>query len=421
MALRGEIRLPGDKSISHRLLMFAAMTNGACRISGLNNGEDVDRTKVALQHCGIPIETDDDVVTVMGQGARPFEQPVHPIDCGNSGTTVRLMMGLMAGHPLHLQFIGDPSLSQRPMDRVIRPLQQMGTNISAREQQFLPLMLSGRELWSLQYELPVASAQVKSALILAGLWANGETILTSPRATRDHTERILEVLGARIKTDGLDVHVAPLEDALQSFEVLVPGDLSAAAFWIAAALLSEDSELMIRNVGINPNRSAFLDVLGQMGAQIEQEKSHDELGEPVADLLVKQSRLKGMEIPEELVPNLIDELPLLAMLGSQAEGETLIKGAAELRIKESDRIHAMALNLTNWGVDLEEFDDGLRIQGAARLKGGEVQSFDDHRIAMTMLVAGLVADKPALVDNPACINISYPGFAKELQHMLASG
>ncbi len=421
MALKGELSVPGDKSISHRLLMLAAVTDGPSSIHGMNSGEDVDRTLIALQHCGVTVEHEEEAVRILGQGIRPFEQPVHPIDCGNSGTTARLMMGLLAGHPLHIQFSGDVSLTQRPMDRVIRPLQQMGANISARDQRFLPLMLSGRDLWAIQYDLPMASAQVKSALILAGLWAHGETIIRSPNATRDHTERLLSEMGARVKVDGLDVHVAPLEEALQAFEITVPGDFSAAAFWIGAAILNPGSELHIRQVGINPSRTAFLEILKMMGAKIEIQAQNEAWGEPLADLIIRYSTLNGIAVPEELVPNLIDELPLIALLASQAEGETRITGARELRIKESDRIHAMAVNLMNWGAELEEFEDGLLIKGPAQLRGGAVQTFGDHRIAMTMLVGGLIADEAARLDNAECIGISYPGFEKDLDRLMGEG
>lgn len=417
MALRGTVTLPGDKSISHRALMLAALGGDVSRIRGLNTGADVASTRQVLERCGVIIEEIQEEILVHGGGVRPFQQPKMPLDCGNSGTTARLMLGMLAGQPLHAQLTGDASLSKRPMERVIRPLQQMGANISAREGGYLPVMISGRELWNLAHELPVASAQVKSALLLAGLWARGETVVQSPAVSRDHTERMLEDMGARIRSRERVVHVAPLTEPLDPLDMTIPGDLSAAAFLLAAATLIPDSELRLPHTGINPTRTAILEVLEQMGAHIQLEEQTHSGGEPTADLLVRSAEIQGTRVSAELIPNLIDEIPLLMVLATQAEGETELHGAEELRVKESDRLSAMTLNLREWGVEVEEFQDGFCIAGPQKMRGGSVKTCGDHRIAMAMTVAGLLADQTAKLDNEVCIDISFPGFLTRLMEL----
>ncbi len=413
MPLHGHLQIPGDKSISHRALMLGALTSGECSIRNLNPGRDVANTRNALATLGIAITDDQNQVLVMGGGIQPFVQPTLPLDCGNSGTTARLLLGMLAGHPLHVEFTGDDSLCRRPMARVIRPLQQAGANISARRGQFLPLMLSGRKLWGLQHDLAISSAQVKSALVLAGLWAEGETIVRTPRPTRDHTERMLEALGARVKTVAGTLHVAALEKPLHPFEITIPGDFSAAAFLITAALLVPGSEITLENVGLNPTRTAFLEVVRKMGAEIKTHHTTQAL-EPAGDLQIRASECKAVDLEPDLVPNLIDEIPLLAVLATQAKGSSRLLNAEELRVKESDRIAAMAANLQAWGIRLEEQEDGLIIEGPQKLSGGRVQTFGDHRIAMAMSVAGLIAGVPAELDDPACMDISFPGFRELL-------
>jgi len=417
MGLQGEISLPGDKSISHRALMFSALSDGVCRLQNLNPGADVATTRDALINCGIHIEEKNGVLHVQGGGLRPFSQPELALSCGNSGTTARLMMGLLAAHPLHIQFIGDPSLSRRPMDRVFRPLMQMGANVSARDHKFMPVMLSGRELWALDYSLPFASAQVKSAILLAGLYAKGDTSVKSPAFSRDHTEQMLSAMGADIKVSGRSVTVKPLKKALKATDMTVPGDFSAAAFFIAAALLVPESEVVIRGVGVNPTRIGFMEVAQEMGGKITLANLREENGESTADLKIVSSSLKGLEIHPERIANLIDELPLIALLASQAEGETLVRGAAELRVKESDRINSIVTNMSAWGAKIFEQPDGFTIEGPSELKGGPVQTFDDHRIAMTMSIAGLISKQPVRLDNPACVDISHPGFFEELRKL----
>lgn len=414
MAIQGEITLPGDKSISHRALMFTALGDDSSRIENLNPGADVRTTKEALVNCGIQIEEKQDVILIQGGGIRPFRQPEHALNCGNSGTTARLMMGLLAAHPIHVQFTGDHSLSKRPMDRVFRPLQQMGANVSAKDRKFLPVMLSGRDLWALEYELPYASAQVKSAILLAGLHARGKTSVKSPAHSRDHTEQMLKAMGAKIAVEGKTVTVEPLTTPLKSMDFTVPGDFSAAAFFIAAASLVPESDLIIRKVGVNPTRTALLKTVQDMGGKIDIANQESHYGEDIADLRIRSSQLKGITIQPEDVPNLIDELPLIALLASQADGETVVRGAEELRIKESDRINSIVSNMSAWGAKIFERPDGFSIEGPTVLSGGDAKSFDDHRIAMTMVVAGLISKTPVKLDNPACMDISHPGFVQEL-------
>lgn len=415
MALQGEITLPGDKSISHRALMFTALGDGVSRLENLNPGADVKTTRDALINCGIQIQEKQGVTHVQGGGLRPFSQVESALNCGNSGTTARLMLGLLAAHPVHIHFTGDPSLSKRPMDRIIRPLQQMGANVSARGRKFLPLMLSGRDLWALDYRLPFASAQVKSAILLAGLHAKGQTTVKSPAFSRDHTEQMLKAMGAKVTIKGRDVSVRTLTKPLKAISMKVPGDFSAAAFFIAAALLVPGSDLIIRRVGMNPTRIAFLHAVQEMGGKVTIANQEESLGEAVADLQIRSSQLKGIQIYPEQVPNLIDELPLIALLATQAKGETVVNGAEELRVKESDRITSIVSNISAWGGKIFERHDGFSIEGPTRLKGGKVRTFDDHRIAMTMGIAGLISDIPAQLDNPACVDISHPGFFDELR------
>lgn len=417
MALLGEISLPGDKSISHRALMFCALGDGISRLENLNPGADVKTTQKALINLGITIEDKHGVLHVQGGGLRPFRQPEHALDCGNSGTTARLMMGLLAAHPIHVQFVGDHSLSKRPMDRVFRPIQQMGANVSATNSKFMPVMLSGRDLWALDYQLPYASAQVKSAILLAGLHANGETTVKSPAFSRDHTEQLLKAMGAKIKVRGREVTVSQLKKPLQAIDFKVPGDFSAASFFIAAALLVPGSELIIRDVGINPTRIAFLHAVQEMGGDVTIANKKISNGEAIADLKVCASELSGIHIYPEQIANLIDELPLVALLATQAKGETVVSGAEELRVKESDRIAAMVTNLSAWGAKIFERPDGFHVEGPTALKGGQVVTYDDHRIAMSMGIGGLISKRPANFDNPECVDISHPGFFDELRNL----
>jgi len=305
------------------------------------------------------------------------------------------------------------------MDRVFRPLQQMGANISANKRKYLPLMLSGRDLWALDYQLPYASAQVKSAILLAGLHAKGQTTVKSPAFSRDHTEQMLKAMGARIKVKGREVSVHQLTKPLKPIDLVIPGDFSAAAFFIAAALLVPDSDLILRGVGINPTRTAFLKAVKDMGGKVTVANKAKLSGEAIADIRIRASKLKGIQIFPEQIPNLIDELPLIALLATQAEGETVVTGADELRVKESDRITAIVTNLSAWGAKIFERPDGFHVEGPTPLKGGKVKTYKDHRIAMTLGIAGLISKLPASLDDPNCVDISYPGFFDELRGLIS--
>ncbi len=417
MALNGTVVLPGDKSISHRALMLACLADGLSTLRNVNRGADVRQTAKLLKRCGIDVVREGDTVRIQGAGNEPFLQPQLPLDCGNSGTTARLGMGLLAGYPLQITFIGDDSLSQRPMNRVIIPLRQMGVRISTRDQGYLPIMLTGGDLWGIHYDLPVASAQVKSAILLAGLNAQSKTTLSSPLPSRDHTERMLKVLGVSLKTDHSLITLQPLKKPLQTQDFTIPGDISAGAFLIAAATLIPDSEILLTGVGLNPTRTGFLDVLKKMNGQLTITPTGETVGEPGGEVVIQSADLYGVTIGPELVPNVIDELPLIALLATQAEGETVVTGAAELRVKESDRIKAIVQNLRNWGAHIEDRPDGFGVHGPTRLKGGKVETFHDHRIAMMMSVAGLIADSPAWLDDEQCLDISFPGFLAVLKKL----
>lgn len=419
MALYGTVILPGDKSISHRALMLACLADGPSVLHNVNRGADVKQTIAVLKRCGMDIQWQDDSVTVQGAGKAPFLQPQLPLDCGNSGTTARLGMGLLAGYPLQVTFTGDDSLSRRPMNRIIVPLRQMGTRISTRNQGYLPVMLTGGELWGIQYDLPIPSAQVKSAILLAGLNAQSETSVTSPLPSRDHTERMLQHLGAPIAMAGDTITIKPLKKPLKHVTYTIPGDISGGAFLMTAALLVPDSEVLLQGVSLNPTRTAFLDIIKAMGAQVKVTKAGDETGEPVGDVLSRTSSLHGITISPENIPNLQDELPLIALLATQAEGETVVTGAEELRVKESDRIDAIVTNLQRWGADIQASPDGFRVRGPTPLTGGRVQTYQDHRIAMMMSVAGLIAGERARLDDERCMDVSFPGFLTvldKLQH-----
>lgn len=407
-AIRGAITVPGDKSISHRALMLAAIAQGESRITGLATGADVLSTKSCLQQLGVVMESSSNALIVKGRGVSALRASKQPLDAGNSGTTMRLLSGILAAQPFTTTLIGDASLSRRPMRRVMAPLALMGAQITATPEGTAPLTIHGGGLRGITYEMPVASAQVKSCVLFAGLHAEGETIVIEPRATRDHSERMLRVMGARMQAEDHEIRV--VQSFLHGMPLSIPGDFSSAAFLIAAALLLPKSDLLLPNVNFNPTRIALLEVLKQMGATITL-TALDETGfEPLADLQVQSQKLHGVRVDEALVPQLIDEIPILAVLATQAEGETIITGARELRVKESDRLKALATNLNAMGAQCEELPDGLIIRGPARLRGATLDSFHDHRIAMAFAVAGLCADAPTTIQNAECADISFPGF-----------
>ncbi|MBF0294033.1 MAG: 3-phosphoshikimate 1-carboxyvinyltransferase [Magnetococcales bacterium] len=415
--LRGELQPPGDKSISHRAVIFGALAEGVSEIHHLLEGEDVLRTVAAFRAMGVDARRDDaGVWRIAGVGRDGLNEPRDVLDMGNSGTGIRLLTGLLAGQPFFSVLTGDDSLRRRPMGRVVAPLTRMGARILGRDGgRCAPLAVHGTELIGIPYLSPVASAQVKTALLLAGLYAAGETAITEPALSRDHTERMLTAFGAEVGRDGLTVSVRG-GIALHGVTMRVPGDISSAAFPMVAALLIPGSEVTLTGVGINPTRTGLLDLLREMGGRIEIGNERLEGGEPVADLTVFHSPLKGIRVPPEVVPRAIDEFPVFALAAACADGETLVTGAEELRVKESDRIAAIVKGLAAQGADIEELPDGMRIRGRpGGLDGGGVaDAFQDHRVAMTLMVAGLAARAPVTVIGRANVETSFPGFAARM-------
>jgi len=393
--------------------MFAALADGESRISNLSTGADVQSTRKCLEVCGIEIWDDEDDVIVKGGN---FFDPTQPLDCGNSGTTTRLLLGLLAGQGINTTFIGDDSLSSRPMNRILDPLSQMGL-VSESNDGKLPITIYKSDLTGVQYESPVASAQVKSAVLLAGLGAMGETTITEPTLSRDHTEKMLTGLCAEISMDGLSTTISKSSSPLSSFNLTVPGDPSTAAFFAAASALVTGSEIIMNRVLANPTRNGFFSALEKMGAGMECIRQWDEAGELIGDLKIFHHPLQSININENDVPGLIDELPIIAILATQATGKTEVRGAKELRVKECDRIYAVCSNLKNMGANIEELDDGFNIHGPTPLHGAEIETFHDHRIAMAFSIAGLVADGDVILDYPECASISYPEFYHVLESL----
>lgn len=417
--LRGRVRLPGDKSISHRALLLGALADGTSEIAGALLEGDCAATMHCMEALGVDVRLHDvDPVygmgrlTIRGRGLRGLRAPAHPLDCRRSGTTMRLLCGILAGQSFDCVLTGDPQLLKRPMRRVSDPLRLMGASIRDTDGR-APLYIAGRPLHGITYTLPVASAQVKSALLLAGLLAEGETHLHNPAPSRDHTERMLRAMGADIQEEGLRVRIRPAQ-RLSPFTMEVPGDLSSAAFLIAAGVLVPGSDIVIENVGLNPTRIGLLDALWAMGADIEVLDQRLAGGEPLGDLRVRASGLRGTEIAGDLIPRAIDELPILAIVATQASGQTVIRDAAELRVKETDRIAAMTERLRRLGARVEELPDGMVIEGPAPLHGAVVDSGGDHRVAMCMMVAGLIASGETVVQDAGCVADSYPGFMETL-------
>ncbi|HMK55118.1 MAG TPA: 3-phosphoshikimate 1-carboxyvinyltransferase [Dissulfurispiraceae bacterium] len=419
--LSGEVVPPPDKSISHRTIMFASLAEGKSVVRNFLRAEDPLSTIRAFRMLGVNIIEDaSGEIIIEGKGIRGLAEPFDVVDCGNSGTTIRLLSGVLAGNPFLSVLTGDDSLKQRPMARVINPLKQMGASIFARGgDRYPPLAIRGAGLKAIDYTMPVASAQVKSCIMLAGLFANGVTVISEPQKSRDHTERMLAAMGAEICVDGLRVSVKG-NARLRATDVAVPSDFSSAAFFIAGALLVPNSEVLIRGVGMNPTRTGLLKVLADMGAEIKIENSMDVSGEPVADIVCSTApALKAVKIGGDIVPSLIDEFPILCILASCADGVTEIRGAQELRVKESDRIKAMATELAKLGVEVREYPDGMDITGNAQFSGGRVESYGDHRIAMSLSIAALLAHGPTVINNASCADISFPGFFEKLRGLEA--
>jgi 3-phosphoshikimate 1-carboxyvinyltransferase len=419
-ALRGEITIPGDKSISHRSIMLGSLALGTTRISNFLRGEDNFSTMQAFRAMGVPIEDDGRVVTVHGVGLRGLKEPEDVLDCGNSGTTIRLMTGLLSGQRFFSVLTGDQYLRKRPMKRVVEPLARMGAKIAGRDDGTrAPLAITGGSLSGIDYRSPIASAQVKSALMLAGLYATGETRVTEPTRSRDHSERMFGFFGADLDILSNGVAVRGGRE-LRGQEIAVPGDISSAAFFLVAALVVPGSELLIRTVGVNPTRTGVIDILQAMGGDIVLLNQREVSGEPVADLLVRSSRLKGIEIGGDVVPRAIDEFPAISVAAAVAEGLTVIRDAKELRVKETDRIAAMAVNLRGIGSGpIEETDDGMVIQGTPQLTGGKVTSFGDHRIAMSLSIAALACHDAVQIDDVSSVATSFPGFFEILSQVTA--
>jgi len=413
--LKGTIQVPGDKSISHRAVMFGALANGTTTIEGFLPGADCLSTISCFRSMGIEIEQQGDKVTVQGKGWYGLQEPAEHLEVGNSGTTIRLMAGIMSTQPFHVVMEGDESIAKRPMRRVIGPLRQMGAKIDGRKDgEFTPLSIRGGELQAISYQSPVASAQVKSAILLAGLQAKGVTSVTEPHLSRDHTERMLQAFGVQVVRDGLTVSVEGGQE-LKGRAISVPGDISSAAFMIAAVMVVPGSSLLIENVGINPSRTGIIDVVKAMGGSLELLNERIVNEEPVADLLVTHSELHGIEIAGDIIPRLIDEIPVIAVMASQAKGQTIIRDAEELKVKETDRIATVVSQLSKFGAKVTPTDDGMIIEGETSLTGAVIDSHGDHRIGMAMAIAGLAASGETVVENDEAIDVSFPGFAQLLE------
>ena len=413
MPVRGIISLPGDKSISHRALMVASLTNGDCVIKNISTGTDVETTRKCLEKLGIISKKRNDTIQIKGG---TFQTPKHPLNCENSGTTARLLIGLLAGKSIAATFIGDESLSKRPMDRIIEPLKQMGISIASNEG-YLPIIIPASNMQGICYSLPVPSAQIKSCIILAALGSKGESKIIENIKSRDHTEIILKELGADIKNDQA-ISIYPLNNPLKSFDITVPGDPSSASFFAAAAAMIPNSDLTIKNLLANPTRIGFFEVMKNMGAGIEWLNMRKETGEWIGDVHIYYRPLGGVQIKQDLIPSIIDEIPIIAVLATQADSPTIIEGAEELRVKESDRISAICQNLQSMGADIIEKKDGFIVNPVNKLHHTKINTFSDHRIAMAFTIAGLITSKKNSLDNKKCVDISFPNFFTILNKIL---
>lgn len=418
--LRGEITVPGDKSISHRAVMFGSLAKGTTEIHGFLQGADCLSTISCFEKMGVSIENKGDVVLVHGNGLHGLKKPETILDCGNSGTTTRLISGILSAQDFDVTLTGDASIQKRPMKRIMEPLSRMGADItSIRGNDCAPLLIRGTKLHGIHYTSKVASAQVKSAILLAGLYADGITQVTEPFVSRNHSERMLKLFGASVSTEGTTASISPATQ-LYGQKVMVPGDISSAAYFIAAALIVPGSEVLLKNVGINPTRDGMLRVCRAMGADITLLNEQNSGGEPVADLLVRYTpSLSSTVIEGELIPTLIDEIPIIAVLAATANGTTVIRNAEELKVKESNRLDIMVNELTAMGVSLEGTDDGMIIEGGKPFHGAQIDSRLDHRIAMSFAIASLAAETPTEILRAGCVDISYPTFYQDLARLQA--
>ncbi|HXX75184.1 MAG TPA: 3-phosphoshikimate 1-carboxyvinyltransferase [Nitrospiraceae bacterium] len=426
-SLKGTISVPGDKSITHRAVLLTALADGVSTVSKYCRGEDCLNTIRACQVLGVRIEVSPDTLRVHGKGLWGLSEPVAPIDCGNSGTGIRLLTGLLAGQDFFTVLTGDDSIRRRPMGRVVKPLREMGAVIAGRKGgELAPLAVTGSKLRAISYTSPVASAQVKSSLLLAALFAQGTTRITEPRLSRDHTERMFQHFGIPLRREGLTISLdgRPTVGWNAASELIVPGDLSAAAFFLVGASIVPGSDVTIKGVGVNSTRTGLLEILTRMGADIQLLNRREEAGEPVADLRVKSAALHGVTVGADLIPQTIDEFPILCVAAAVAEGQTVISGAEELRVKESDRIATMAVELRKMGARVEERPDGMIVLGTGRpkengrLTAAVCQSHGDHRVAMSLAIAGLTAVTNSVIDDTACIETSFPGFQSKLLELL---
>ncbi len=415
--LKGEINVPGDKSISHRSIMLGSIASGITEVHGFLNGADCISSMNCFRQMGVDIDYDGSIVTIHGNGLHGLKAPAATLDVGNSGTTTRLMSGILAAQNFSSRVIGDDSICRRPMKRIITPLAMMGADItSERGNDCAPLIINGRKLKGIHYDSPVASAQVKSCVLLAGLYADGETSVTEPYVSRNHTELMLNAFGGSCTTLGTTATVTS-DPVLTGQKIVVPGDISSAAYFLVAGLIAENSEITIKNVGINPTRDGIIDVIKMMGGDITFANVNADSGEPTADITVKTSSLKGCVIEGDIIPKLIDEIPVIAILACFAEGETVIKDAAELKVKESNRIDVMVNNLSAMGADITGTDDGMIIRGGKPLHSAVIHSKKDHRIAMSFAVAAMCAEGETEILDANCVNISYPDFYRDLENL----
>lgn len=417
MGLQGVVTVPGDKSISHRSIMLSSIAKGTSIIHNFLMGDDCLSTIRCFRALGIDIEVDDSIVKIHGKGLDGLSKPNDILDVGNSGTTLRLLSGILSAQPFESKITGDSSIQKRPMKRIVDPLSKMGAKLySLKNNGCAPLCIKDSSLNGIKYQLPIASAQIKSSIMLAGLYAQGTTTIIEPAKSRNHTEIMLQAYGGAIKTDELTITLKPA-NTLISQEIFVPSDISSAAYFITAALIIPNSEVTIQNVGVNPTRDGIIEVYKKMGANIKLLNEKTINGELVADILVKSSKLTGITIEGDIIPRLIDEIPIIAVAAAFAEGTTIIKDAEELKVKESNRIDAMVNNLTLMGVDVEPTEDGIIIKGGNPLKSCKVKSYHDHRIAMSMAIANLATDEIITMDNKKCVTISYPNFFNDIKKL----
>lgn len=417
-SLKGELTVPGDKSISHRAVMLGSLAEGTTEVTNFLNGADCLSSIRCFKQMGIEVSNNNGTVIIKGRGLHGLKKPADILDAGNSGTTIRLMSGILSAQKFNVTVTGDSSIQKRPMKRIMTPLSMMGADITSKySNDCAPLYINGRQLKGIHYNSPVASAQVKSAVLLAGLYADNDTSVTEPYLSRNHTELMFEAFGINTKADNTTVTVFPGQKLVSS-KIAVPGDISSAAYFITAGLICPNSEITIKNVGINPTRDGIIKVCRQMGGKITLSNIKNNGSEPIADITVVSSELTGIEIGGEIIPSLIDELPIIAILACFAKGETIIKDAQELKVKESNRIDVMVNNLSLMGADITATEDGMIIKGQKPLKGAVIESNMDHRIAMSFAIAGIMSEGETTILNSNCVDISYPSFYNDLKKLI---